>query len=179
MIISTLGLPGSGKTSASTYLAELLAYNYVGAGDVARKLAETDEETAFELSMGRIAPPTKMREAMIEKFQPATVLDGYPRYWEQLADLYYFTRRRAMPLIFVAFQCELAEAVRRLEKRARADDTRYQIGVRVDTYRNQTLPVLSYLMQNHGDNVVNIPQQAGPRDAAIMAYNYINDQWVR
>jgi adenylate kinase family enzyme len=178
MIIATLGLPGSGKTSASKILAKALAFRYVGAGDIARKLAETDEETKQELDQGKIAPPGKMREAMIHEFQPNTILDGYPRYWEQLADLYYYTRQRKPMLIYVAFQCRPEEAFRRLTNRNRSDDTMSQINQRVANYRNLTLPVLSYLMMNHEDSVVTIPQQHSARDAAEMAYDYIQDQWI-
>lgn len=178
MIITTLGRPGSGKTTASKRLARLLELNYVGAGDVARELAETDDETRLELAAGRIAPPGKMRAAMLDKIKPYTILDGYPRYMEQLADLYYQARPSSTSLINIVFLCGPNEAASRLWKRGRSDDTTTQIHQRLENYRLQTLPVVNYLITNHTDSTVTVPQQNTALDSANVAYNYIKDNWA-
>lgn len=180
-IITTYGMPGSGKTSATTILTQMLnkyddnpEFVYVGAGDVARKLAETDEETRIELAAGRIAPPSKMRRAILDSVDYYnTILDGYPRYWQQLADLFYEFGN--YDITHVVFGCKPDIAVQRLRKRQRADDTDYQIGNRMQTYREETLPVISYLMMNYPDRVVNIPQTDSPYDSAKLAFNYLTE----
>lgn len=181
MIISTLGLPGSGKTTASKIIAERLGLKYIGAGDVARTLAMRDEETRIELDNGRIAPPVKMREAMLAAIEPNSILDGYPRYMEQLADLYYqvsqFHHLERQTLINIVFLCDPTHARDRLLVRGRGDDQEKQIYQRIENYRTGTLPVVNYLGVNYTDTTVFVPEQRCAHDAAKVALDYIQDNW--
>lgn len=178
MIISTLGLPGSGKTTASKYIANRLGMAYVCAGDISRALAETDPDVAHELAHGRITPRAKMREAMLDSLRPQTVLDGYPRYWEQLADLYYAARPHMDCLISVVFLCDPANAIERLRKRGRDDDSDNNIFQRIENYRQQTLPVVNYLATNKMDHTIFVPEQTCAHDAAEFAIKFIKDNWL-
>lgn len=183
MLIGTLGRPGSGKTTAGKIIAARLGLDYVGAGDVARKLAETDEETAAELAAGRIAPPAKMRLAMEAEIRDETLLDGFPRYLEQLADIYRIATHGGFgpprePILFVWFDCSPEQAMSRLLKRDRSDDRPEQIIQRLSNFRIKTAPVLEYLMDRVPEQVVFVPESFSAAEAATIALNYISDQYL-
>jgi adenylate kinase family enzyme len=182
MIIGTIGRPGSGKTTAGKIIASRLGLAYVGAGDVARKLAETDDETAAELAAGRIAPPRKMKEAMEKEIRDEVLLDGFPRYMEQLTDIYRIANDHRLgmpkePILFVWFDVSPEQAMSRLLKRARTDDQKEQIIQRLSNFRIQTRPVIEYLLDRVPDQVVFVPEVFSPAEAATVALNYIKDQF--
>lgn len=172
MLIFTLGPPGSGKTTASKLLAEQLTLQYVGAGDVARKLAETDEETRDLLARGQMAARGKMNLAMSEVIRrPGKVVDGYPRYMEQLADLYRVVSVRP---IFIAFGASNHVLINRLEGRGRSDDTFANINNRLSNYFAETEPVIDYLA-HRGERVLTLnTEHRSPDSCARAAATFIS-----
>lgn len=171
MIVFTLGMPGSGKTSVAKLVAERIPLDYVGAGDVARKLAERDEETKLALSLGCVAPPAKMRAAMMMRIDHDTIVDGYPRYLEQLVDAAFAMHRRKIDMrdvFYVYHACEEEVAIRRLLDRRRSDDEIAQIGERVKTFRDRTMPVVQYAIENFPDQMICIPKGYDVRDSASL-----------
>lgn len=145
MIVAITGMPGSGKSTLSERLAEIIPAERIVAGDVARKLAEIDGETRIALENGKLAPRQKMNDAMMRRIQNDTILDGYPRYMEQLTDLMYGGWKRYLGFIHLVLPQGVAE--RRLLDRGRSDDTRENIHQRSYTYRRETSPVVEYTIR--------------------------------
>jgi len=182
MLISTIGLPGSGKTTIGKLVAAKFGMDFVQSGDVARKLAETNDAVAKELANGRLAPRDAMNKAMEDHIRDNTVLDGYPRYMAQLADLYRVSRNKGLlqvqnPIIFLWVHADPEDVWLRLSARNRADDTPMAIAQRIDTFQTETRPVLEYLFSRE-ENVVFVAEGISVSERARNAINYIQDQWT-
>lgn len=135
MILFLIGEPGVGKSETARFLSELLAAGVVYGGDVARKLAETDEEVRLALEAGERVPPEKMDRLMVQTVWEArgkrrtdvpaahhVVVDGYPRYMEQLTDVLVQGPIKADRVQFVHLRCDPVVALKRRLARGRADD---------------------------------------------------------
>lgn len=113
---------------------------------MARELAETDTETAIALASGEVGPPDKMDDLMLRKIvaravaDGAVVVDGYPRYIEQIADLLLWAagtgRRQGIGM--VVLDCAPGATLRRCTgERARPDDTRGPLSMRMRTWEEE------------------------------------------
>lgn len=111
-------------------------------GDIARALAEADEEVRDALAIGARVPPEKMDRRMIEAVWEArvrtpastlptglrrrpfrdVVVDGYPRYMGQLTDVLVQGPMHAERVQFVWLRCDPIVALKRRLARGRADD---------------------------------------------------------
>lgn len=159
-VVVISGLAGSGKSS----LAKMIQQHYpshlmISTGDIARHLAETDEETRNELAAGRIAPVHKMDAAMVEAMTNSLnvdaeliVLDGYPRYSQQvnrLKEIYPLDK-----IIVVRMSCTEKVAFNRLMSRNRPDDTPQAIDARHNYYTSVTRPAIDQLMKEVTHRIV-------------------------
>lgn len=151
-IIVVLGRPGAGKTTIAQAVSKKFGYQHISAGDVARLLALSDMEVADALAKGQLAPRDKMNDAMYTVLKKhnemggTIVLDGYPRYFAQLADLLH--AQRTEPL-FIILSCSAPTASNRLRSRKRNDDTIEQIKTRFDTFDAESVPVISWALHRH------------------------------
>jgi adenylate kinase family enzyme len=146
MLLCIIGAPGSGKTTLSHSLATRYGFKHVSAGNVARQLAESDPEVAAALAVGELAPRQKMNTAMAAIIEDAQgnnlVIDGFPRYEEQLAVL------KGKDVKHIIVGASFDECRERLAKRARYDDTPENVQKRLDTYATETEPVISALLED-------------------------------
>ncbi len=146
-IISIIGKPGAGKTTLGMNLARIFCMQHVSGGDVARRLAEEDEETRERLAVGEIAPEEKMNTAMKQhllrmiKLNQSLVVDGYPRYEEQYLDLVALHQTHNFRLIFVGIECSDYDARLRLLSRQRSDDSEAVISNRMKYFADSTYPL--------------------------------------
>jgi adenylate kinase family enzyme len=144
MIFFFLGPPCSGKSS----IARGVGIPYLSTGDIARELAETDEETRDALASGEMAPSHKMDLMVLAKLRPLNTtehlaVDGYPRYMEQLADLY--ARFAPENMRFVVVHALISVVLERSKNRARPGETFPVIMRRHQDYCEQTGRVIDYL----------------------------------
>jgi adenylate kinase len=147
MILCILGAPGAGKSTLASKLSTRFGFKHISAGDVARRLAETDEEVKAELADGRLAPRDKMNAEMARiidesvKNETNIILDGFPRYRAQLDLL------GGVDALYIMLSISEEAATERLLKRARSDDKMSQIAQRHHTYREETRPLFIPLLK--------------------------------
>lgn len=155
MLVCILGMPGSGKTTLGKNIATRFGFQHISAGDVARHLAESNEDVKKALDAGELAPREEMNEAMRHVVNGADqkniIVDGYPRYADQLLDVQEYGPDNA---IFLILSCDEETALERLSKRGRSDDLSAQIKQRIETYREETEPLFDDLLQNDNTSFV-------------------------
>jgi adenylate kinase family enzyme len=167
IFIPIVGMPGAGKSTLTSALTQQLNRStlktaYIAAGDVARRLAETDEETRIALTAGDFAPRDKMNEAMIAEIEDAKsgqydhiILDGYPRYMRQFAQM-----TEAVPLsqiLVLYLGCNDGMAKMRLTLRGRGDDDSATINERLDGFWRETWPLIESINNMDGVSMEHIP----------------------
>lgn len=140
-----LGRPGAGKTTLSNALSnEITSYNALSAGDEARHLGETDEGIKTLLKAGRIAPPDMFDAHMLRRLLHGPgypmIVDGYPRYWQQLMDILLFLDPNYR-VGFFNIHCRASISDQRLVSRGRGDFD----AERIKFFDEHTEPIIRYL----------------------------------
>lgn len=146
--IFLLGSPGAGKSTIVKALAKELDQEIISGGDIARNLAETNPEVRLALDRGDMAPESLMNSTMIKillnKGPDPLIVDGYPRYWEQMADVMRFITH---PHYFVCISAPFDTILKRMAKRNR--DTEVADLSRINIYHRRTAPVITWLLDRH------------------------------
>ncbi|MCR4324562.1 MAG: nucleoside monophosphate kinase [Candidatus Curtissbacteria bacterium] len=141
-----LGPQGSGKSTQAKMLAEKLNLPYVEMGQILRDKAEDNDEDAakirYALETGNLVPNEITIEALKQRLEKPDakggfVLDGYPRNITQLEQLPY----KADKAIYVKVSDD--EALTRLTKRGRHDDSEDIIKRRLELFHSETEPLIS------------------------------------
>lgn len=179
MIVFSIGRPGSGKSTLSKKIAEAYGLSYIGTGDIARELAVTDEETKTALDAGKVAPPQKMRRAVLNRIERFTMMDGFPRYYEQLTDLLVRVNQLDMKLEDVYFLYVMQteqECVKRLMVREREDDTVMQIASRMSTFTQLTMPMIDYISTMLPKQIICIPSDKDPCGSFSLVKTVLGDR---
>lgn len=148
MKILLIGPQGSGKSTQGKLLEQNLQIPYISTGDILREIASqnssegqmikpiiesgqlVDDQTVAQLLEKRMTKPD---------CQNGFVLDGYPRNLEQVKLIPSLKFDKVFYL-----KIPKTEALNRLLKRGRSDDTKKSIGERLDLYYEQTQPLLDY-----------------------------------
>jgi len=150
MKILVMGPQGSGKSTQAKLLAEKFGYPHIEMGELLRSAAADKSEGAGKirdcLEKGELLPLEDT--AMILKnrlskpdCQNGFILDGYPRNIEQVK---YF-----LPNFDKVFYLDLSdeEALKRLLKRSRDDDTPELIKRRLEIFHQETKPIRAYFQK--------------------------------
>lgn len=146
--IVLIGITGSGKTTVGKRVAEDLGLAYIGSGDIARELSESDRATELALQSGAMAPEQAMRAAVRTRLEQADLalgawlLDGFPRTVAQLVCLMQWTAH--LPT-FIYLETEPWTAIERLVARGRPDDNPDAIARKLESFEVKTQPVLNTL----------------------------------
>src|SRR3990167_7292532 len=145
MKIIVLGIQGSGKSTQAKIAAEKLNLPYIETSQLRREKSKGADEDAKEIAQafekGNLVVDEITIRALKERLkskecQKGYILDGYPRNEIQFQNLDDDIDR----VFYVAVSDE--EAIRRLSKRARHDDTGEVLKRRMDLYHRQTEPIL-------------------------------------
>lgn len=127
-LIVLVGGPCSGKSSAGKIAARNLRAEYVSSGDIARSMAEHDNDIRNDLNAGKLAPEPKMRKAVkdhlwdyfYEKNKDLMILDGFPRFGDQANWLEY--EFYGIDIHYVLIHAPLWLLKERARHRGRSDD---------------------------------------------------------
>ena len=145
MKIIFLGIQGSGKSTQAKLAAEKLNLPYIETSQLLREKSKGADEDAKEIAQafekGNLVVDEITIRALKERLKNADclngyILDGYPRNEKQFQNL--------DPDIDKVFYVKVSdeEAVKRLSKRARHDDTGEALKRRIGLYHLQTEPML-------------------------------------
>lgn len=152
------GPQGSGKTTQAKILADKLGVSFISAGEISRQIAQQKDAIGQKVRdlIGRGEPtPEEIIVPAIEKIfntpeaNKGFVLDGYPRFAQQVESLITSLEKRKWQLDKV-FEIRLTEeeGIKRITERARLegreDDTPESISRRLALYHEQTEPIISY-----------------------------------
>lgn len=148
--ICLIGAPGSGKSSIASAFAKASngAYEHISSGQIARHLAEFDENTQTALQRGDYAPESAMRneiKAHIERVMlegREVIVEGFPRMLAQVVVLE--EALKSMPL-YVEITCPHYICLHRAITRGREHDKPDSIASRFEAFERDTHPVIEML----------------------------------
>lgn len=140
-----IGPPCSGKSTIGCKLADLIHYNYVSSGDIARKLSQS-QEMIDRLNKGEMFDENTMRSEIkrILSNTDNVVLDGFPRFEDQL--VWLMKQFSKVNYTFVHVDAPLTEIARRAMGRNREDDS--ALDKRMCYYIKNTQPILDVIRSN-------------------------------
>lgn len=148
--ICICGAPGAGKTSVGKALAAVLDLQHLSAGDVMRKLAQSNQLIRQALEQGQMAPARLVDELLHELLQKDTlVMDGYPRYMSQLESAIRIEPRPMLVMLHLTPE----ESLARLEHRARMDYHQPREMARLEIYGRMTYPMALEVARYGGINI--------------------------
>lgn len=157
-----VGPPCSGKSTMAREASRRLKLPYISSGDIARKMADNDEEIGKSLADGRMAPEGRMRNEIkneILKYQHGVfILDGFPRNNSQMTWL-----KNNFPLLevnIVLVTAHINSLMIRMAKRAREDDNTMALDNRLRYYIANTQPLID-------DTAIKIENDDGDMMSAI------------
>lgn len=150
-MILLFGPAGAGKSVQGQILAARYGWRWLSTGQLLRD--SHDAEVFAYMQRGELVPDEKISEVVGEALKRAkdidrVIIDGYPR---QLSQAKWLIERqpqheRAIKLVIV-LEVPQAELLRRLQLRGRQDDTPELIQTRLNQYRQEVYPILSYLSE--------------------------------
>lgn len=154
MRIVFLGPPGAGKGTQSVRLAEELGIAHLSTGEMLRAARAHRTElgllVADYLDNGQLVPDQVVLDIVAERLeddacQPGVIFDGFPRTLQQAESLDRLLGERHMPLdIVIELAIDQGELLTRLMKRGRGDDNMATIQQRLQSYENETAPLVKY-----------------------------------
>lgn len=154
MRIVFLGPPGAGKGTQSVRLAEQLGIAHLSTGEMLRaaRVHRTDLGllVADYLDNGQLVPDQVVLDIVAERLddddcQPGVIFDGFPRTLAQAESLDQLLAKRKTPLdAVIELVIDQGELLKRLMKRGRGDDNMATIQQRLQSYENQTAPLVKY-----------------------------------
>ena len=148
------GGPGSGKSTYTEYLIRHFQINHIYPGGMLRKEVEKNSEIGQRvkdiISKGQFVPNQivlDLIKAEVVKSPNGYVLDGFPRYMEQVRAM----EDNNIGVDYAVFlDVSREEVMNRLLARGRVDDTREIINNRIDLYKKETGPVVEYFREKPG-----------------------------
>lgn len=147
MKILFIGPQGSGKSTQGKFLAQSLKIPYISTGDIFRNLAAQDNEASKRvkefLTSGHLVDDETTSRIVAKRLQEddailGFILDGYPRTLRQIE----IFDPGFEQVIFLDLKDD--EAMKRLVKRGREDDTPDLIAKRLELYHQVTDPILEH-----------------------------------
>lgn len=128
--IVLVGPPCSGKSVTGKLTASKMNINYISSGDIARDMAKVNTQIYNDLSAGKMAPEEMMRNTIsdrlwkyfIKEDRNVVILDGFPRFGDQIEWLYSRVKDSNINIKFVLFNIPLSTIIERSANRNRDDD---------------------------------------------------------
>lgn len=152
-MIIFFGPAGAGKSVQGQMLAARQGWRWLSAGQLLRDTRDID--LLKDMQEGKLVAPEKINDIMGAALGRATnisqvILDGFPRMLEQAKWLVdnQPLHGRSIGLV-VVLEVPRSELLARLELRGRADDTLEAIENRLQVYRQEMYPILSYFTEQN------------------------------
>lgn len=158
-MIVFFGPAGAGKSVQGQMLAARNDWRWLSAGQMLRDTR--DPELFKQMQAGGLADPARVNALMGEAIVRATnidrvILDGFPRQLSQAQWLVESKDNHGRDLkLVIVLEVPKSELLKRLEVRGRTDDTPEAIEERLNIYRKEMYPILSYLSE-HGIAVAHV-----------------------
>jgi adenylate kinase len=161
MLIVFIGPPGAGKGTQCKRLIDYLKVPHLSTGELLRRAKEQNSPLGVMadtyMKNGRLVPDPLVMSIVGERLdQPdcraGCLFDGFPRTTGQAESLDVYLRDRGTPLnLVLELKVDEDVLVQRMIERAkieaRPDDTPETIANRMQVYKTQTLPLLTYYAQ--------------------------------
>jgi len=157
-MIFLIGGPCSGKTTIAKDIINARDAVYLSTGDIVREIAKTNEAMAESIKYGRLAPEHHMDEMTLSKLMYLSkrdrdvVIDGYPRYFEQLFDI--VTYLGDVRKFFYFVEATYDEMQERDLQRGRVDNTESQFRNRFRIFQERTMPMVKLLQSR--DEIISV-----------------------
>lgn len=152
-----LGPPGAGKGTQAKILAEFLQIPHISTGDILRQAIQDKTDLGIKaqayMDQGELVPDKLVEDMVEERLKKSDaksgwILDGFPRKVTQaefLAKLLENLGQGGEKVVNLDAPDETV--VSRLLGRGRKDDTQEVIRRRLEVYRDDTAPLISYYSQ--------------------------------
>ncbi|KAL8663076.1 MAG: hypothetical protein Q9168_008153 [Polycauliona sp. 1 TL-2023] len=186
VIIFVLGGPGVGKGTQCARLAQDLGFQHLSVGDLLREeIHQLDSPFATFISesiQSSVIVPAQLTVNLLKAKMSASktqgqsrfLIDGYPRSMDQAV---MFEEEIQDSNSAVLLDCSDDETLRRLRIRAessgRIDDNPDAFKKRIDTYRNESLPVVDHLRRKGSVKTVN--SNGSPEDVYALLKPEVED----
>lgn len=151
-MIVFFGPAGAGKSVQGQILAARHGWRWLSSGQLLRD--SRDPEIMEQMRSGSLVSTDQTNEVLAEALERAKdidtlILDGFPRKLEQAEWLKDTKDRHGREIkLAVVLEVPRAELEKRLKVRGRVDDTTEVIEERLNIYRKEIYPILTYLTEN-------------------------------
>ena len=151
LIIAIDGPAGAGKSVQGQILAARHNWRWLSTGQLLRDTHNV--KLLQEMQTGALVDPEVVNEIIAQALERAkdiehVILDGFPRQLSQAKWLIDSQPRHGRSIgVVIVLEVPKAEIIRRLQLRGRADDTPEAIEERLQIYRKEMYPILSYLTE--------------------------------
>lgn len=148
-MIVFFGPAGAGKSVQGQILAARHGWRWLSSGQLLRD--SRDSEIVEQMRTGALVSSEQTNEVIADALERAkdidkVILDGYPRKLEQAQFLIKTQPRHERAInLAVVLEVPRAELEKRLKVRGRLDDTTEVIEERLNIYRKEIYPILTYL----------------------------------
>ena len=154
-MILLFGPTGAGKSMQGQMLAVRQGWKWLSTGEMLRQ--STDPSVIATLKSGELVSDELTYQVFEDAVQDARnhkfaniIVDGFPRTKEQAAWLDAYMKRTNEKIdVVIVLEVPEAEIMKRLEKRARMEDTPETISRRMVIYRQKMYPVLGIFAEAH------------------------------
>lgn len=151
VIIIMIGAPCSGKSTIGKAVASDIGIDYFSSGDIARMMGT---EINQRLNAGEMAPEDRMREKISEIILSSSsfVLDGFPRFIDQLAFIEQCINISGHSLMFVIIDCSINDLAHRNMLRKRSDANSF--ANRIKFYICNTIPMIDDIQYKYQGSII-------------------------
>lgn len=152
-MIILFGPAGSGKSVQGHLLAARFDWRWLSAGQLLRDAH--DPEFVAAMQRGEFVSDDQIRQVIGDALKSAKdlkgiILDGFPRQLQQAQWLVEAREEIGRDIqLVVVLDVPSEELERRLKIRGRTDDTQQAIEHRLELYREETLPILTYFDEHN------------------------------
>jgi len=152
-MIVFFGPAGAGKSVQGQILSARMGWRWLSAGQLLRDTH--DPELVSIMHSGGMVPHESITKIMGEAIGKSgdidqLILDGFPRLLDQAHWLVDTQPEHGRSIgLVVVLEVPREELLKRLAIRGRADDTPEAIDNRLNIYRQEMYPILSYLTEQH------------------------------
>jgi len=152
-MIVFFGPAGAGKSVQGQLLAARMGWRWLSTGQLLR---DTHDEALIKtMQSGDLISHDQITQIMGEAIARATnidrlILDGFPRQYEQAEWLVQSQPEHGRSIgVVVVLEVPREELLKRLGVRGRVDDTPEAIDHRLNIYRKEMYPILSYFTEQN------------------------------